>query len=369
SFCIFDSHIKLLATAMEEQFPKIETLIHKTLPPYSFPGMAAGGSKYFGDPFVWGALSDHHTCSRENGDAGISSSSIPSPDERLFSGSESSSSAEEAASGTNFIRHIPGFAKQDVIKENHGSPLVSGLSSIHSAAAGASSISDVKERSSMPVNFLESFPKLNEAQVPEPPSPSSLSTSKFPNLTLFLQEPAALLGPPSKQVVDHPLVKNQSSCEPMSLFPNTSFSLPQLGQIHSQPPGSEWLKMNSPLQNYPTKGFNDFWLSTTKTQPMKHSTKKQTSSNDPPPPTSPKSTTSTAYDHHQCTNTKLKGLISQNPTRRDWPFELEGKGGCEVMTHQTKKTQDQAAVVPDADAVQLSRMPSLDMDMIWDALL
>ncbi|KAJ6751314.1 hypothetical protein OIU85_001810 [Salix viminalis] len=230
---------------MEDQFPRLETFMHKELAAYSsFHGMATG-SRYFGDPsIIWGALSGA-TCN------GTKSPSQSSP-ERLFSSSESSSSANDVGL---YSMNSPGGAISDHI-------------------AGESSIN--------PVNFLELFPALhNQAQVSEPPSPySSSNTSKFPDLTLFLQEPEAFIqtscqttwqGSNPKQAV-HQLGKDQR-CEPMPLFPNTSFSVPQPGQVHCQP-SNEWLKINQALANYSTKGLNDYWLRTTPTQPMKYTSRR-----------------------------------------------------------------------------------------------
>ncbi|KAF8402101.1 hypothetical protein HHK36_013053 [Tetracentron sinense] len=61
-------------------------------------------------------------------------------------------------------------------------------------------------------------------------------------------------------------------------------------------------------------------------------------------------------------NSKLKAL-NQKPIRKECQIDLERKFGSEVV--ENKKSQE---ALSDLDAVLLSRMPSLDMDMIWDSL-
>ncbi|KAJ6290022.1 hypothetical protein OIU78_025856 [Salix suchowensis] len=80
---------------------------------------------------------------------------------------------------------------------------------------------------------------------------------------------------------------------------------------------------------------------------------------DHPPPPSPNK-----INVHDSDAKKLKGP-SQNTARKERQFEVGGKTGGEVMENR----KGQEVVASDIDAVQLSRMPSLDMDMIWDALL
>lgn len=340
----------------------------------------------------------------------------------MFSSPETSDSPEnEVFSDTIPTTQLLDFSKESIVHDEfHAHYFFHGF--INPLNQDSSSVCD-HEGSHVPQNFLESFRSSNFTKVSEPFVSYSTVNSKFTNLGLYLQDPSSLKG------AEESLSFGQRR-ESKPLSENPLFSTPQLDQHHLDS-STEWLKICQNQENYSSKCSSDHhWFNITKptkfpgrkVQPksslstgklfrgvrQRHwgkwvaeirlprnrtrvwlgtfdTAEEATFAYDTASyilrgdyghlnfPDLKQKIKENSMNNHTAAllQAKLQAISKGMPVSKRSMSQksaskkdLENKYVSEVI--EIKKTSE--GIASDLDSVQLSKMPSLDMDMIWDAL-
>ncbi|CAL0299829.1 unnamed protein product [Lupinus luteus] len=337
-------------------------------------------------------------------------SSMPSSPEKLLSSTDSTS-MKEVTPFTTFITHIPTkFCyhedNNNILEKNQS---ISGFNSICTPIV---TTSDTRSHSSIPLNLLETLPALTKA----PSSNEKLVPPKFPNLGLFLQEPSKVYSTSSHIKSGH---------DGMSITSVLPFHDSNFDQTQPQ-------AMNkTTLTNLRSNSFNENLLRGIKNQPLKCSSGRRKLFKGVRQrqwgkwvaeirlPRNRKRVwlgtfdtaeeAAIAYDtaayilrgeYAQLNFPDMKHVIQANSlngttaalveaklqaisvqsdssNRKITDSSEAGSSKDSISTlkewhfgaERSEKIKSTQLEISDVEAVQLSRMPSLDMDLIWDALL